>query len=165
MRTLFFSLLLILSFSAQAAQPKIGLVLVDKILADAPQIEAINAEMLKRFSGQRDELKKMEDEIKKLQDDYKRNELVMTQDKLDELRNKIIAGVQSFKQKEAQLNQEVSAMRAEKLTGLQQMIKGIIEDIAKEEKYDIILSDGVVYTTDKYDITDKVLKAMKKKFK
>lgn len=148
-----------------ASGPKIGVVIVERILTEAPQIEAINGEMLKQFSGRRDELKNMEEDIKKMQEEYKRNELVMTQDKLDELKNKIINGIQVFKQKEASLNQDVNNVRNEKLTELQKMIRGIISEIAEDDKYDLILSDGVVHATDKYDITNDVLKRMKKDFK
>lgn len=165
MKSVLLSIMMLLAFSAQAASLKIGVVKVEKILAEAPQVEAVNAEMLKRFSGRKDELKQLEEEIKKLQEEYKRNELVMTQDKLDEIKTRAIGKLQQFKQKEAELNQEVSTMRSQKLAELQQQIRGIIDDIAKNEKYDLILSDGVVYSSDKLDITDKVLDKMKKAFK
>lgn len=165
MKTILFSMLMIAATAVHASGPKIGIVLVEKILTEAPQIEAINSEMMKQFGARRDELKNMEEDIKKLQEEYKRNELVMTQDKLDELKNKIVNGIQVFKQKEAGLNQDVNVVRNEKLGELQTMIRGIIKKIAEDDDYDIILSDGVVHTSDKYDITGKVLKRMKKEFK
>ncbi len=165
MKSLIFGVLMLVTVSAQASGMKVGVVKVDKILAEAPQVEAVNEEMLKRFSGKKDELKSLEEDIKKLQEEYKRNELVMTQDKLDEIKKKAIGKLQQFKQKEAALNQEVSTMRSQKLAELQQQIRGIIDDIAKKGKYDLILSDGVVYASDKLDITDKVLDKMKKAFK
>lgn len=165
MKILVVSLLAFFSFAANAADLKVGVVKVEKILSDAPQVEAINAEMLKRFSGRKDELKVMEDEIKKLQEDYKRNELVMTQDKLDEIKNKAISKLQTFKQKEAVLNQEVNTMRNQKLAELQQTIRDIIDGIAKTGDFDLVLSDGVVFADDKLDITGKVLDKMKKDFK
>ena len=165
MKSLLISAMMLLAFSAQAVSVKVGIVKVEKILAEAPQVEAVNAEMLKRFSGKKDELKALEEDIKKLQEKYQRNELVMTQDKLDEIKKEALAKLQEFKQKEAVLNQEVSTMRSQKLAELQQQIRGIIEDIAKKGDYDLILSDGVVYTSDKLDITDKVLERMKKAFK
>ena len=56
-------------------------------------------------------------------------------------------------------------MRSQKLAELQHIIRGIIDDIAKASKFDLVLSDGVVYASDKLDITDKVLARMKKDFK
>ena len=108
---------------------------------------------------------KLQAELKKLEEEYKRNELVMTKDKLDELKNEIIGKLQVFKQKESEFNRDVNAARNEKLGELQKTIKGIIADIAEDEEYDLILSEGVVHVSDKLDITGKVLKKMKKSFK
>jgi len=56
-------------------------------------------------------------------------------------------------------------MRSQELAVLQKSVRDIINTIAKKDKYDLILSEGVVFATDKIDITDRVLKEMKKTFK
>ena len=168
MKNLALSALLFVFVSANvmaAGSPKIGFVSVEKILTDAPQVEAVNESMLERFGSRKTELQEMEKEIKGMQENYKRNELVMTEDKLNELKNNIIAKIQEFKQKEALLQQEVATVRNQELAVLQQSVSSIINDIAKDEKYDLILSEGVVYADEKLDITDKVLERMKKAFK
>ena len=168
MKNLALSALLFVFVSANvmaAGSPKIGFVSVEKILTDAPQVEAVNESMLERFGSRKTELQEMEKEIKGMQENYKRNELVMTEDKLNELKNNIIAKIQEFKQKEALSQQEVATVRNQELAVLQQSVSSIINDIAKDEKYDLILSEGVVYADEKLDITDKVLERMKKAFK
>lgn len=144
---------------------KIGFVSVEKLLSQAPQVEAVNTAMLERFGGKKEELQKLEGEIKSMQEDYKRNELVMTEDKLNELKSKLIGKVQSFKQKEATLAQEVNTMRSQELAVLQKSVRDIIQEIAKRDKYDLILSEGVVFANEKLDITSVVLEEMKKDFK
>jgi outer membrane protein len=157
--------MLLLSANAMAAGAlKIGYVSVEKILAESPQVEAVNATMMERFGGRKTELQDMEKSIKEMQENYKKNELVMTEDKLNELKNDIIAKIQDFKQKEALLSQEVATMRNQQLAVLQESVRSIIQDVAKAEKYDLILSEGVAYADDKLDITDKILDRMKKAF-
>ncbi len=153
------------SANVTAADLKIGVVSVERILTEAPQVDAVNTSMLERFGPQRDELQKLEKAITKLQENYKRNELVMTDDKLNEKKKEIIGKIQILKQQEAQLSQEVATVRNQELAVLQQQVSGIIEDIAKKGKYSLILSEGVAYTDDKLDITNKVLDQMKKAFK
>ena len=168
MKKLIISLVLVTGLVATnvfAGDIKIGVVRVEKILAEAPQVEAVNTSMLERFGPQRDELQNMEKEINKMQENYKRNELVMTEDKLNDLKKEIITKIQALKQKEATLTQEVSTVRNQELAVLQQQIKGVIDDIAKKGKYDLILSEGVAYANDKLDITDKILDKMKAAFK
>ena len=155
----------LLSANAIAAGLKDGVVSVERILTEAPQVDAVNTSMLERFGPQRDELQKAEKEITKLQENYKRNELVLTEDKLDDLKKEIITKIQALKQKEAVLTQEVGTVRNQELAVLQQQVRGIIDDIAKKGKYDLILSEGVAYSSEKLDITDKVLDMMKAAFK
>jgi outer membrane protein len=169
MKILFNSLLLLLFVSASAtaaASPKIGYVSVEKILTEAPQVQAVNDSMLERFGGRKTELQEMEKEINDMQEDFKRNELVMTEDKLNEMKDNIIGKIQDFKQKEAMLQQEVATVRNQELAELQQSVRSIIEEIAKADKFDLILtSEGVAYANEDLDISDKVLERMKKAFK
>jgi len=169
MKTLVTSLIILLFASSNviaASSAKIGYVSVEKILTESPQVEAVNDSMLERFGGRKTELQEMEKQINEMQEDYKRNELVMTEDKLNELKNQIIAKIQEFKQKEAVLQQEVATVRNQELAVLQQSVRSIIEDIAKAEKYDLILtSEGVAYANEDLDISGKVLERMKKAFK
>ena len=153
------------SSSAIASDLKIGFVSVEKLLTNSPQVEAVNTAMLERFGGKKDELQNMQKEIETMQENYKRNELVMTEDKLNELKSKLIAKVQTFKKMEATLGQEVNTMRSQELAVLKKEVSDIINDIAKRDNYDLILSEGVVFAKDEMDITDAVLDEMKKAFK
>lgn len=148
-----------------AGNLKIGVVSVERILSEAPQVEAVNTQMLEEFGPRRDKLKALEKEVQGLQEDYKRNELVMTDDKLNALKKKIIGKIQELKQKEAELTQDVAARRNKELAKLQKSVREIINSIAKKGKYSLILSEGVAYASDKLDITDKVLAKMKARFK
>ena len=169
MKTLVTSFIILLFASSNviaAGGAKIGYVSVEKILTESPQVEAVNESMLERFGGRKTELQEMEKQINEMQENYKRNELVMTEDKLNELKNQIIAKIQEFKQKEAVLQQEVATVRNQELAVLQQSVRSIIEEIAKAEKYDLILtSEGVAYANEDMDISGKVLERMKKAFK
>ena len=147
--------------NANAADLKIGHVEVERLLREAPQVEEINAKMLDRFGSQKTELDTAEKEIQELQGNYKRNELVMTEDKLNELKNGIISKVQIFKQKQAVLQQEVATMRSQEVAVLQETIRGVIDEIAKGGKYDLIVGEGVLHSSEKYKITDKVLEKMR----
>ena len=168
MKKIFVSLVLLtglLSNVALAADLKIAVVSVERILTEAPQVDAVNTSMLERFGPQRDALQAIEKEITTMQENYKRNELVMTEDKLNELKKEIITKIQTLKQKEAMLTQEVTTVRNQELAVLQQQVRGIIDEIAKKGKYSLVLSEGVAYADDSLDITNKVLDKMKSAFK
>lgn len=166
MKKLFIALCmsLLLVPAAYSADLKIGFVIVDKILSEAPQVKAINDSMMERFGKKKKELEDLEAELKTMQDNYKRNELVMTEDKLNDMKNTMAGKYQQYKQLEAVLAQEVNNMRSQELATLRESMRAIIEKIAKDDKYDLILSEGVVYGADALDISDKVLDKLKKSF-
>lgn len=155
-------LVFVFTSSVYAADIKIGYVDVEKLLKEVPQVEKINEKMIERFGTKKSELEAAEKKIIELQEKYKRNELVMTDDKLNELKTVIISNVQRFKQSEAVLQQEVAAMRNQEVAILQQSIRGVIDEIAKDDKYDLILSDGVLHSNDNLNITQQVLDKMSK---
>ncbi len=155
----------LVSTNINAADLKIGVVSVERILTEAPQVEAVNTAMLEQFGPKRDGLQALEKAITKMQENYKRNELVMTEDKLNDLKKEIIGKIQKLKQTEALLSQEVNTVRTQELAVLQQQVRAVIEDVAKQGKYSLVLSEGVAYTDKKHDITDQVLDKMKAVFK
>lgn len=150
---------------AYSANLKIGFVVVDQVLSQAPQVKAINEAMQKRFGNKKKELDKKEKDIKTLQDNYKRNELVMTQAKLDDMKKQIVAKLQDFKQSQDSLAQEVETMRSQELATLRDTMRDVIAKIAKKDKYDLILSQGIVYGAKELNISDEVLAAMKAEYK
>lgn len=163
MKTVFkLSMFLVFVFTsiAHAADIKIGYVDVETLLKEAPQVEKINEKMLERFGAKKSELQAAEKKIMELQEKYKRNELVMTDDKLNELKSVIISNVQRFKQSEAVLQQEVATMRNQEVAVLQQSIRDVIDEIAKKDKYDLIVSDGVLHSNKNLNITQQVLDKM-----
>lgn len=155
------SVLLVSATAVHASDLKIGYVNVEVLLREAPQVDQINVKMLERFGDKKTDLENLEKEIKGLQENYKRNELVMTDDKLEEIKQNIISKVQVFKQYEAMLQQEVATMRSQEVAVLQEAIRGVIADIAKNKKYDLIISDGVLHANEKLNITESVLEKMR----
>ena len=144
---------------------KVGFVSLNRVLTEAPQVEAVNTAMIERFGGKKQELEDLNAEIKMMNENYKRNELVMTEDKLKELQAKLIAKMQNFKKKEATLSQEVKVMRSQELAVLRKSVRDIINKIAEKDNYDLVLSEGVVFAKDDMDITEAVLEKLKAEFK
>ncbi len=67
--------------------------------------------------------------------------------------------VQKFRLQQEKLAEEYNLRRNEEFAALQQNANRVIIDLAKKEGYDLILKD-VIYVNSKYDITDRVIKAM-----
>jgi outer membrane protein len=55
----------------------------------------------------------------------------------------------------------VNARRNEELGQVQRRIFEVIEELAKNEGYDVVLGDNVIYAADSVDITPQVLERLK----
>jgi outer membrane protein len=62
-----------------------------------------------------------------------------------------------------EFREDYNLRRNEELAALQKVVYKAIVEIAKLEKFDLILHEGTVYASEKIDITDKVLKKLGKK--
>jgi len=66
-----------------------------------------------------------------------------------------------FNRKKDELAEDINLRRSEELNKLQKQIYDVIVSLAKKERYDLIVTQAVVYASPKVDITDKVLKRLK----
>ncbi len=150
------------SLPAWSADLKVGVISMQKLLTQAPQVEAINQKLQKRFSGPKDELDKMADDIQKLEKEIKRNELMMTESKLKKSKEDMMAKIQAYRAKESRLSQELKTVQQQELSVFKGVIAKVLQKVATEGKYDLILNDGVMYAKPSLDITDKILAELKK---
>jgi outer membrane protein len=136
-------LLVMLSMCSRAvlAEAKIGFVDTVKLMEAAPQAKSAQSKIESEFAPREKELVALQREIKKLEDDLTRDGAVMSESERTKLERKI----------------------HEVLAKLQKDMYTAVVSLAKEQKFDLILSQGVVYSSDKIDITDSVLKKLKAK--
>ncbi len=154
--------MLLLSTSLFAEGLKIGVVNMQKLQNQAPQIQKMVADLQKRFGPQKEQLEKLAQTIQSDEKTLKQNELLMTKDKLTAARKDLVAKVQSFREQEAQLGKEIQVARNQELAVFSDTVNNILSELAKKDKYDLILNDGVVYMDSKLDVTDKILAELKK---
>ncbi len=159
------SVVLLTVFSApQAAEYKIGFVEVARILSQSPQIAAIRDKLKKEFSRRDDELLAQGKQIKTLTEQFKRDGAVMSDSESKRLEKDIVSRRRKLKNAQTAFQEDLSVRQNEELQKIRKQIAEIIQTISKEGKFDLVLESGVVYASDRANITDKVLERMKKDF-
>jgi outer membrane protein len=161
---IFFSifLLLPLSVSAETEIFKIGYVVVEKILKEAPQTAASNKKLEKEFKSRTDGLQKKAKAIQKQEKDFKKNSITMADVERQNAQKKIQNSKIEIQRIERELREDIDIRRREEIGKLQQKINEAIEEMAKRDKYDLILYQGVAYASKEIDITDKLIKVLGK---
>jgi outer membrane protein len=61
---------------------------------------------------------------------------------------------------ERELREDMDLRRREEIGDLQEKINLTIDKIAAEEKYDLILYNGIAFASSKVDITDQIIKSL-----
>ena len=159
---IFFSvfLLLPLSVSAEMEIFKIGYVVVEKILKEAPQTAASNKILEKEFKSRTDGLQKKVKSIQKQEKDFNKNSVTMSAADRQKAQKKIQNSKIEIQRIERELREDIDIRRREEIGKLQQKINEAIEEMAKTDKYDLILYQGVAYASKEIDITDKLIKVL-----
>ena len=156
---IFFSIILLLPISA-LAEIKIGYVVVEKVLKEAPQTTVSNKKLEKEFKSRTDGLQKKVKAIQKQEKDYKKNSVTMSESERQKAQKKMQNAKIDIQRIERELREDIDIRRREEIGKLQQQINKAIEDLAKKEKYDLILYQGVAYASKGVDITNDLIKAL-----
>ena len=156
-----FSIILLLPMSA-LAEIKIGYVVVEKVLKEAPQTVVSNKKLEKEFKSRTDGLQKKVKAIQKQEKDYKKNSVTMSESERQKAQKKIQNAKIDIQRIERELREDIDIRRREEIGKLQQQINKAIEDLAKKEKYDLILYQGVAYASKGIDISNDLIKALGK---
>ncbi|MCK5359860.1 MAG: OmpH family outer membrane protein [Gammaproteobacteria bacterium] len=157
------ALALTLFSGATFAQMKVGFVNLGKVIEKAPQGEAAAKKIEAEFSPRSNSLRKKQKKIQGMEADLEKNALVMKASELSKKEAEIIKLKRSLKREADEFNEDINLRRNEKLKVLQKVVREAVNEVGKENKFDIILAEGVLHVSDKADITDLVLKKLKSK--
>ena len=167
MRKVFASMIVLMAAAmavpaASAATLKIGFVNVQEIMAKAPQAEAARAQLKQEFGSREKQLTAQRDAIQKQEADLQRNASVMSADQKATAEKALRDKMGGFNRDMTAFRDDFNMKRNELLQGLQKKIYDAIVKVAKDGGYDMVLSNGVVYASDKVDLTKQVLAELAK---
>lgn len=145
-----------------SAELKIGVVNAIKILEGAPQAEAARKQLEKEFASRDRDLVARQKTIKEMEDRLAREGATMAEAEARKLERDIVSKRRDLKRDQDEFREDVNLRRNEEFGKIQKEIVQSIQDVAKSEGYDLILGEGVIYASDKTDITNAVLERLRK---
>jgi outer membrane protein len=159
---LLLALLLAAEVTPAWADLKIGYVNTVRVIEEAPQGVAALKKLEAEF-GQRDkELVGLQNKIRQLDDELQKNIPAQKESDRRAREREILTLKRELKRATQEFREDYNQRRNEELAALQQVVRKAILEIAKQEKYDLVLNEGTVYASDSIEITDKVLKKLGK---
>jgi outer membrane protein len=143
-----------------SAEIKIGFVDVAKLSESAPQIHSAQMKMDAEFGGREKEIIALQREIKTMEEALERDGAVMSDTERSKQERAIVGKRREAKRASEEFRDDINIRRNEILRKVNAEIGEAIEAYAKKNNFDLILSQGVMYASDKVDITESVLKKL-----
>lgn len=164
---IFHGLLLALAFmsglpTAQAEDYKLGAVNAIKVLEESPQAERARASIEKEFSPRDKQLVATQKELKALEDKFSKDGAIMSDAERTKMERDIINKKRDLKRDQDEFREDFNLRRNEEFSKIQKEILEAIQKVAKDNNYDVVLSDGVLYASPKVDISNLVIEYLNK---
>lgn len=158
MRTILAVLLLGLSFAA-SAQLKVGFVNTERVFREAAPAKRAQQVLEREFSARNAELAKLERDGRDLQAELERDNVTMPEAQRRDKERRLADISRDFQRRQREVREDLNVRRNEELAKVQERATRIINQIAEQEKFDLILQEAV-FASSRIDITEKVIKAL-----
>ncbi len=139
---------------------KVGFMDTSRVLKDAPQSELARKTLKEEFNPRDQKIVEMQKNLKELSDKQERDAKLMSKSENIKLERKIVSLKRDIKRAKEEFNEDFNLRRNEELAKLHKLINKTTVSVAKKLKYDIILSDNVLYNSKRVDITDMIIKKL-----
>ncbi len=146
-------------FSADTT--KIGIFDFQKILSESSTGKLTQKQLTEKGNELQGKLKAEKEKLDEMNTAYEREKLVLSPEKQGEKEKEFRGRVNDFKKMQDDFNREFKQLEVQSLNKIQDEVVQIITDIGKEGGYTLILekkAGGVLYSPEKFDITDEIIK-------
>ena len=144
---------------ASAQTPKIGFVNTERVFREAAPAKRAQQKLEREFAARNTELAKLEKQGRDLQGELERDNVTMSDAVRREKERQLADASRNFQRLQRELREDLNQRRNEALAGVQESATRVINQIAEQEKFDLIIQEAV-FASSRIDITDKVIKAL-----
>lgn len=150
---------LLMAGSPALANTKIGFVNTERLLREAPLSVTAQKKLEREFAARDQELQKLAKQARDLQAQLDKDGVTMSESERKNKERDLANLNRDLQRQGREFREDLNLRRNEELGQIQERARKVIQDIAKAEKFDLILEQAI-YVDPKSDITDKVMKAL-----
>ena len=141
------------------AQSKIGFVNTERVFREAAPAKKAQQKLEKEFAARNAELAKVEKQGRDLQAELERDNVTMSDAARRDKERQLADVSRNFQRLQREIREDLNLRRNEELASVQAVATRIINQIAEQEKFDLIVQEAVFAST-RIDITEKVIRAL-----
>jgi len=159
MKTIAAILLAAVAFAAQGAELKIGFVNTERVFREAAPAKRAQQKLEREFAARNAELAKTEKVGRDLQTELERDNVTMPEAQRREKERQLADVSRNFQRMQREIREDLNLRRNEELASVQERATRVINQIAEQEHFDLIVQEAV-FASSRIDITEKVIKAL-----
>ncbi len=145
---------------AQETAYKIGFVNTARVLKEAPQARKVEERLKAEFEPREAQLQERRQEILAMEEQLK-TDTQLSGNARRKLEREIRLQVSQLKFLEQEFREDQNLRRNEEIRELQQVISNVLKMQGDDGQFDLILTEGVSFVSDRIDITSQTIEMLK----
>lgn len=141
------------------AETRIGFVNIEKLLREAPLSVAAQKKLEREFANRQQELQKQARQARELKEQLDKDTVTMAESERKNKERELGNLSRDLQRQEREFREDLNQRRNEELGLIQERLLKVIQDIAKADKYDLVVQQAL-YVDPRNDITDRVMKSL-----
>jgi len=147
------------AFAAGAVELKIGFVNTERVFREAAPAKRAQQKLEREFAKRNEELARIEKQGRDLQGELERETVTLSEAQRREKERQLADISRNFQRLQREIREDLNLRRNEELAAVQERATRVINQIAEQEKFDLILQEAV-FASGRIDITEKVIRAL-----
>ena len=148
-----------------AKEAKVGIIISDRILNEYPEAQDAQKILEEEIQEWQRQAAEMEDELQALDKELAEGSMFYSEEKKSEVESKFQRKMLGYREFQAGIERRAMQRNQELFAPINEKIQKVIDEIAAQDGYDIILDavgTAIAYADPTLDITDLVLEELKK---
>ena len=159
MKTLIALVLACWVMAAGAVELKIGFVNTERVFREAAPAKRAQQKLEREFAARNAELAKLEKQGRDLQTELERENVTIPEPQRREKERQLADISRNFQRLQREIREDLNLRRNEELAKVQERATRVINQIAEQDKFDLIVQEAV-FAASRIDITEKVIRAL-----
>lgn len=142
------------------AEMKIAVVDYGRLVEESPQAKAALDAIRTEFTPRQREVENLAASVKTKQDKLEKDAATMSPDQRARADKDLRDAARDLQIKRAEVQDDFNARRNEEMSRLQRTLIEEVRTYAKAQNFDLVIADGVIYSTSALDITPAILSSL-----
>lgn len=144
---------------AGAAELKIGFVNTERVFREAAPAKRAQQKLEREFAARNAELAKIEKQGRDLQSELERETVTLAESVRRDKERQLADISRNFQRMQREIREDLNLRRNEELASVQERATRVINQIAEQEKFDLVVQEAV-FAASRIDITERVIRAL-----